>query len=123
PPRMTLIGATASYAARMRGAPTSHRTDRGFKLRRFWPRRRHTWNPGPARGRLAAVRTLTRQGNTRRYDDNVRHCGTIWAAFGAAQSDDATRWSEAHRVQRRAQPLPDRPIAPADAATAGIGAL
>ena len=43
PSRMTPIGATAHYAARMRGALTSHRTDRGFKLRRFRPRRRYTY--------------------------------------------------------------------------------
>ena len=83
-----------------------------------------SWTEGAILGLTGSRRRHTRrcadprQGKTRRYDDNVRHCATFWAAFGGAQSDDDTRWSEAHRGQRRTQLLPERPIAPADAATA-----
>jgi hypothetical protein len=61
-------------------------------------------------------------GEARRYDDNMRYCGTIWVAFGTAQSDDATRWSEAYRVSAKLSPCPNAPIAHGDAASAGIGA-
>lgn len=63
-------------------------------------------------------------GETRLYDDNMIEMlrGDL-AAFAEAQRNDATRLSEAHRGQRRTQPLPERPDREGDTASAGIGAL
>jgi hypothetical protein len=47
-------------------------------------------------------------GETRQYDDNVRYRATIWAAFGAAQSNNATRSSKAYRgVSAEVSPCPN----------------
>jgi hypothetical protein len=89
PSRMTLIGANSPLCgedARRSEIPSDRPRVQAAALSAATPA---YVTPRTRRGRLAAVRTLTRQGNTRRYDDNVRHCATIWAAFGAADAATA----------------------------------
>jgi phosphoglycerate dehydrogenase-like enzyme len=62
-------------------------------------------------------------GETRRYDRNmIQILRNDLAAFAAAQSNDASRLSEAYRGQRTTQFLPERPDWREATQSAGIGA-